>query len=360
MMSRFVRTVITGVVALVAVSGLAIAQDAPQRPIGEITQRILDRGEVICGVNKSVQGFGFQDANGNFSGFDIDFCRAVAAAILGDASKVTYRALEAGERQAAIQTGEVDLMARNTTYTLSRDVDWGATFGPTTFYDGQGVMTLASLGVSTIAELDGTSMCVQTSTTTELNITDFISANSLAIELLKFDNADATWEAYVAGRCESWTTDKSGLASYRLKAANPADHVILSETLSKEPLGPLSPQSDNQFAEIVRWVAYGLIQAEEYGINSTNVGEFVMQAGETPEAYTARVKPEIQRFLGQNANSAGDYLNVPNDFMVTVITQVGNYGEIYDRNLVPLGLTREGSPNALWTNGGLLYSPPFR
>lgn len=357
MMSRISRFALGVATFGLVLGGVVSAQETA---LGPITQRILERGSVICGVNRSVQGFGFQDASGAYSGFDIDFCRAVAAAVLGDANLVTYRPLEAGERQAAMQSGEIDLMSRNTTFTLSRDVVWASTFGPTLFYDGQGVMTLAELGVETIAELDGGAMCVQTGTTTELNITDFVSANKLNIELLKFDTAEATWEAYIAGRCESWTTDKSGLASFRLRAANPADHVILAETLSKEPLGPLSPQIDDQFAEIVRWVAFGLIQAEEYGITSANIGDFVMQAGESSEAYTARVKPEIQRFLGQNNNSAGSFLGIANDFMVQVVTQVGNYGEIYDRNLSPLGLTRAGSPNALWTQGGLLYSPPFR
>jgi general L-amino acid transport system substrate-binding protein len=357
--SRLITAAAAGVIG-VLVLGSAVGAQTEPTPLGTVSQRIVDRGELICGVNNVVTGFGFQDASGAFSGFDVDFCRAVAAALLGDATKVAFRPVEAGERQAVIQNAEVDLMARNTTVTISRDIVWGATFGPTTFYDGQGVMTLASLGVSTIAELDGTTMCVQTGTTTQLNITDYISANGLNIELLTFDSADPTWEAYIAGRCESWTTDKSGLASYRTRAANPNDHVILAETLSKEPLAPLSPQGDEQFAEIVRWVAFGLIQAEEFGINSGNVTDYLLGADETPEAYTARVKPEIQRFLGQNNNASGSYLGIANDFMVTVITQVGNYGEIYDRNLVPLGLVRAGSPNALWTEGGLLYSPPFR
>jgi general L-amino acid transport system substrate-binding protein len=357
MIRRVFRWGLVAVALSLVAGGLASAQETT---LGPITQRILDRGSVICGVNRSVQGFGFQDASGAYSGFDVDFCRAVAAAVLGDANLVTYRPLEAGERQAAMQSGEIDLMSRNTTYTLSREVVWASTFGPTLFYDGQGVMTLAELGVTQIADLDGGAMCVQTGTTTELNITDFISANQLNIELLKFDTAEATWEAYVAGRCESWTTDKSGLASFRLRAANPADHVILAETLSKEPLGPLSPQIDEQFAEIVRWVAYGLIQAEEYGITSANVDDYLMMPGETSEAYTARIKPEIQRFLGQNNNASGSFLGIANDFMVQVIKQVGNYGEIYERNLAPLGLAREGSLNALWTQGGLLYSPPFR
>lgn len=353
-------------VMAVAVAGsmmfgsIASAQDTPATVVGEITERVIERDSLTCGVNKVLQGFGFQDASGAYSGFDVDFCRAVAAAVLGDANKVTYRPLDAGERQAAVQSGEIDMMARNTTNTLSREVVWGATFAPTNFYDGQGVMTLAAMGVTGIAELDGTSMCVQTGTTTELNITDFITANNLSIELLKFEGADATWEAYVAGRCESWTTDKSGLASYRLRAANPNDHVILAETLSKEPLAPLTPQTDEQFSEVVRWVVYGVIQAEEFGITSANVADYVQAADESADAYSARVSPEIQRFLGQNNNAAGSMLGISNDFMVAVITQVGNYAEIYDRNLSPLGLVREGSVNALWTDGGLMYSPPFR
>lgn len=361
MMNRFARLLTVAISGALVFGGVAAAQDRPAAtPLGTISQRIVDRDDLICGVNAQLQGFGFQDSSGAFSGFDVDFCRAVAAALLGDASKVTYRPLVAGDRQAAIQSGEIDMMARNTTYTLSREVTWGATFGPTTFYDGQGVMTLAALGVSTIAELDGTTMCVQSGTTTELNVTDFIGANSLSIELLTFAEAPDTWSAYVEGRCESWTTDKSGLASYRLTAANPNDHIILGETLSKEPLAPLSPQDDEQFAEIVRWVAYGLIQAEEYGITAANVADYVQVADETAETYTARVSPEVQRLLGQNNNFLGTVLGISDDFMVTVLTQVGNYGEIYERNLAPLGLTREGSLNALWSDGGLMYSPPFR
>lgn len=350
-MSRFTSksTILMISIALIVVlSGAVIAQD---RPVGPITQAVKDRGELICGVNSSVAGFGFQDpATGEYSGFDIDFCRAVAAAILGDASAVTFRPLTAAERQAAIQSGEIDLMVRNTTWTLSRDVDWGAIFGPTNFYDGQGIMTLAEFGVTTFAELDGSTVCVQSGTTTELNITDYISSQGLDIDILVLPDANSTWEAYIAGRCESWTTDKSGLAAFRFNnAENPADHVILAETLSKEPLGPLSPQSDPQFAEIVAWTVFGLIQAEEFGITSENINDFLNSED-----------PAIQRFLGLENNLSGEYLGIANDFMVTVISQVGNYGEIYDRNLAPLGLTREGSLNALWTEGGLLYAMPFR
>lgn len=341
-------TVAISIMMIVILSGIAVAQD---RPVGSITQAIIDRGELICGANASVAGFGFQDpVTGEYTGFDVDICRAVAAAILGDASAVTFRPLAATERQAAIQSGEIDMMSRNTTWTLSRDVDWGVIWGPVTFYDGQGIMTLSSLGVSSFAELDGSTICVQSGTTTELNITDYITKLGLDIEILVLPEANATWEAYAAGRCESWTTDKSGLAAFRFNnAENPADHVILAETLSKEPLGPLSPQSDPQFAEIIAWTVFGLIQAEEFGITSENIDEFLTSTD-----------PAIQRFLGLEGNLAGEYLGIPNDFMVTVIRQVGNYGEIYDRNLAPLGLVREGSLNALWTEGGLLYSMPFR
>lgn len=344
------------------VFGGLMSVSAQERQAGPITQAIKDRGTLICGVNKSVRGFGFQNPDtGDFEGFDVDFCRAIAVAILGDPTAVDFRPLNADQRQAAIQTGEVDVMIRNTTFTSSRDVDWGAIFGPTNFYDGQGVMTRVDLNVNSIAELDGSTMCVQSGTTTELNITDYISANGLDIELAVFQDADATWEAYIQGRCESWTTDKSGLAAYRIgNAENPADHIILPETISKEPLGPLSPGSDEQFAEIVRWTVYALIQAEEFGIDSTNIDSFLQTEGESAEAYTARVNPSIQRLLGQNGNVGGGYLTLAPDAFVNVIKTMGNYGEIYARNLDPLGLVREGSLNALWTQGGLLYSPPFR
>lgn len=336
-------------VALLA--SLASVLVAQEREIGPITRAILERGELICGANASVAGFGFQDpATGEFTGFDVDICRAIAAAILGDANAVTFRPLTAAERQAAIQSGEIDVMSRNTTWTLSRDVDWGVIYGPVTFFDGQGIMTRSEFGVTTFAELDGSTICVQSGTTTELNITDYITQLGLDISILVLPDANSTWEAYAAGRCESWTTDKSGLAAFRFNnAENPADHVILAETLSKEPLAPLSPQSDPQFAEIVAWTVFGLIQAEEFGITSENIDDFLDSED-----------PAIARFLGLGNNLSGEYLGIANDFMVTVIRQVGNYGEIYERNLAPLGLTRAGSLNALWTEGGLMYAMPFR
>jgi general L-amino acid transport system substrate-binding protein len=333
------------VVLLLGAVAVVSAQD--EVVLGPITQEVMDRGELICGVNASLPGFGSVNDAGEYSGFDVDTCRAVAAAILGDANAVSFRPLTAAERQAAMQSGEIDMMVRNTTWTLSRDEVWGATFGPTTFYDGQGISTRVSLGISTVEELDGSRMCVQSGTTTELNITDVVESRGLNIEILTFPDGPSTFDAYLQGRCDAWTTDKSGLVSYNATAPDPSEHMILDETFSKEPLGPLSPQSDPQFADIIRWTVYGLIQAEEWGITSENVNDFLTSD-----------KPDIQRFLGQGGNDSGNYLGIANDFMVTVITQVGNYGEIYDRNLAPLGLGR--GLNALWENGGLLYAPPFR
>lgn len=340
-------TILVAILALFATSFAVMAQD--EFPVGPVTQRIIDRGELICGANQNLTGFGVVDDAGEFVGFDIDICRAVAAAVLGDADAVVYRPLTAAERQAAIQSGEIDMMSRNTTWTLSRDVTWNAIFGPTTFYDGQGIGTRVEFGFDSGVDLDGASICVQSGTTTELNITDFVNANDLDTEIQVYPDANSTWEAFLSGRCEAWTTDKSGLISFHATSENPAEFTILPDTLSKEPLGPLSPQEDPQFASIVEWVVFGLIQAEEFGITSENVMDFL----DSEDA-------SIQRFLGTEGTLSGAYLGIPNDFMVTVISQVGNYGEIYDRHLAPLGVDRAGSLNDLWTRGGLLYAMPFR
>jgi general L-amino acid transport system substrate-binding protein len=341
--------VLLALIAAFGIVSLAVAQD--QVTVGPITQAVLDRDELICGANASgLAGFATVNEASEWQGFDVDICRAIAAAILGDATKVSFRPLEAGERQAAIQSGEIDVMSRNTTFTLSRDVVWAATFGPTTFYDGQGIMVKTEMNITTIEELSGASICVQSGTTTELNLADAMSVRNLEYSPQVFADATATWDAYLAGRCDAFTTDKSGLIAYKGSAEDPGAHLILDVTLSKEPLGPLSPQSDEQFADIVRWTVYGLIQAEEYGITSQNIDDFI-----------GSEIPEIQRFLGQGTDAIGSLLGIPNDFMVTVIRQVGNYGEIFDRNLgpdTPFNLGR--GVNALWTEGGLMYSPPFR
>lgn len=317
--------------------------------LGPVTQRIIDRGELLCGVNANLPGFGVVNEAGEYSGFDVDFCHAVAAAVLGDANAVSFRPLTGAERQAAIQGGEIDMMARNTTFTLSRDTTWGAIFAPTTFYDGQGVMTRADIGAESMMDLDGGAMCVQTGTTTELNITDAITSRGLDIEIVVFPDAPTTWDGYLSGRCDAWTTDKSGLLAYQATAEDPGAHVILPDTLSKEPLGPLTPQSDPQFGEIVAWVVYGMLEAEEQGITSENIDDFM-----------GSENPVIQRLLGLNDNPAGSYLGIANNFVEVVIRQVGNYGEVFQRNLgvAPFNLAR--GINGLWSDGGLLYAPPFR
>jgi general L-amino acid transport system substrate-binding protein len=346
-------SVLLAVLALLVFVGAALAQDATPIPVpeaGVITQRILDRGSLICGVNQVLPGFGFPNESGEFQGFDVDACRAVAAALLGDASAVTYRPITAAERQPALVSGEVDMISRNTTFTLTRDTLWGATFAPTTFYDGQGIMVNAADGIASLEDLEGGTICTNAGTTTEQNITDAMASRGLDFELQTFQDFNGVMAAFFEGRCDAVTSDVSGLASQKAVAPDPGALAILDFVISKEPLGPLTPQGDTQFADIVRWVIYGLIQAEEFGITSDNV-----------ESFLGSDNPNIQRFLGTNGNTLGETLNLPNDFMVTVISQVGNYGEIFDRNLGPdtiFGLSR--GVNALWTDGGLMYSPPFR
>lgn len=326
----------------------AFGQDTTR--LGPIAQRILERGSLICGVNSALPGFGFPNDAGEFEGFDVDVCRAVAAALLGDANAVTYRPITAAERPTVLQSGEVDMISRNTTWTLSRDTDWGAIFAPTTFYDGQGVMVYGDSGITSLQALEGGIICTNAGTTTELNITDAMSSEGVEFELQTFENFDGVMATFREGGCDAVTSDISGLASRRLVEPDPGALVILDIVLSKEPLGPLSPQSDPQFADILAWTIFGMIQAEEFGITSQNVGEFMDSEN-----------PAIRRFLGLGSaeeNPSGVLLGLPNDFMVTVIAQVGNYGEVFERNLTPLGIAR--GINALWTDGGLLYAPPFR
>jgi general L-amino acid transport system substrate-binding protein len=329
---------------------VALAQDEPLPAAGPVTQRVLERGSLICGVNNQLPGFGFPNDAGEFQGFDVDICRAVAAAILGDSEAVTYRPITAAERQPVLASGEVDMISRNTTWTLSRDTQWGATFAPTTFYDGQGVMVFADSGVASLEDLEGGTICTNAGTTTELNITTAMQSRGLDFDLQTFQDFDGVMAAFNENRCDAVTSDVSGLISRKAVAADPGALQILDFVISKEPLGPLTPQDDTQFADVVRWVVYGLIQAEEFGITSENVNDFL----ETTD-------PNIQLLLGLNNTTLGSTLNLSNDFMVTVISQVGNYGEIFDRNLGPdtiFGLER--GINALWTNGGLMYAMPFR
>ncbi len=333
---------------LTASGVVVLAQEAVQ--VGPITQGILDRGALRCGVNNALPGFGFPDDAGVIQGFDADICRAVAAAILGDANAVEFRPVVAADRQTVLQSGEVDMISRNTTFTLSRDTVWGATFAPTTFYDGQGVMVLADSGASSLADLAGATICTNAGTTTELNITDAMGAIGADFELQTFQDFDAVMAAFFEGGCDAVTTDISGLVSRQATAPDPGALLILPEVLSKEPLGPLSPQSDPQFADIIRWTIYGLIQAEESGITSANIDEFLTSTD-----------ANVQRLLGIGENQSGSYLGIPNNFMEVVIRQVGNYGEIFDRHLGPNTVfALERGLNDLYTNGGLMYAPPFR
>ncbi len=347
MLKRSISLVV--VMALVLTLGAASISAQDGAVLGPVTEKIINDNSLICGVNNAVAGFGIVNDASEFEGFDVDFCRAVAAAILGDANAVEFRPVVAADRQAVIQSGEIDMMSRNTTWTLSRDTLWGVTFAPTTFYDGQGIGTRAELGVSSLAELDGGSICVQQGTTTELNVADAIAQQGLDIDLPTFPDANSTWEGFISGRCDAWTTDKSGIVAFHATSDTPGDFVILDDTLSKEPLGPLTPQSDPQFADIVAWTIYGMLTAEEEGITSENIEEFLSSED-----------PEIQRLLGIGDNPAGDYLGIPNDFMVTVIRQVGNYGEVYQRNLGVAPFNLQRGLNALWTDGGLMYAIPFR
>ena len=307
---------------------------------------------MICGVNAVLPGFGTQNDAGEFEGFDVDICRAVATAIFGDANAVSFRPLNSPERPTALASGEVDMISRNTTWTLSRDTEWGATFGPTTFYDGQGIMVKVEYGLTSIGELteESITMCANSGSTTELNITDLIHAADADWILNTYPDSDASMDAYQAGGCDAITSDLSALVSRKATSADPAAHMILPEVISKEPLGPVSPQSDAQFADVIRWTVFGMIIAEELGISSANVGE-----------YMSSDDAEIGRLLGLGDNVAGEYLGLNDEFMVDVITQLGNYGEIFDRNLgADTIFALERGLNALWTDGGLLYAAPFR
>lgn len=343
-------------VALV-VAACAPQQQAPKETAAESPPAapqsrldiVLARGKLICGVNGSLPGFSYVEPDGKYSGLDADFCRAIAAALFDDPNAVEFRNLSAAERFTAVQNGEVDVLIRNTTWTLSRDTSVGMEFAPTIFYDGQGMMVRANSGITRLEDFRGKSVCVQTGTTTELNLADWMRKLGVNYEAVTFDNIDATYEAYAAGRCDGVTSDRSQLISRRTVLANPADHVILDVVMSKEPLGPVVANGDSRWFDVVKWVVYATIEAEELGISSANLAE---KASSTD--------PSVKRFLGLEGD-LGVGLGLTNDFAARVIKHVGNYAEIYDRNLgpkTPFNLDR--GPNALWINGGLLYSPPFR
>jgi len=315
-------------------------------------QAVKDSGAVRCGVNSGVPGFGFLNELGEFVGFDIDFCRALAAAIFNDPNAVEYRPLTAAERFTALQTNEIDVLIRNTTWTLIRDVELGTDFGPTTFYDGQGMMVRRDSGFTSLDDMGGATICVLTGTTTEGNLADAFNERGLTYEPLVFATSDETRVAYGEGRCDGLTSDKSQLTGLRTALDVPADHIILPEAMSKEPLGPVWVHGDQQWGDVVRWVVNAIILAEEKGITSENVDEIV--ASDPQDA-------EVRRLLGIEGDFA-TLLGLSPDFVVNVIRAVGNYGEIYDRHLGPSGtdIPREGTQNALWTEGGQIYAYPWK
>ncbi len=343
------------ILALLTMTACAREQQEEAAQEDSRLQRVKDRDGLICASNKSVAGFGFLDSNGDTVGFDIDLCRAVAAAVLGNPDSVEFRATIAAERGPVIQAGEVDIMSRNTTWTSSRDAQWG-NFSQTMFYDGQGFMVPKTLEISSLPELKDSRVCVQQGTTTELNLQDFSTQNNLDIEVVTFEDNIGTNQAYLSQQCDALTTDRSGLVSVRAGFDNPDDHVILPGTISEEPLGPVVPHGDEQWYDVVKTVMGILIYAEAYGITSDNV----------PTQVTGNTK--VDRLFGLAGSFGQDSMGLSDTVAQDVIRAVGNYGQIYDRHLTSLGLVREGGRNALWASapctdcpkGGQIYAAPLR
>ncbi len=333
----------------VVLAGTAFAADGPT------LAAVKAAGELKCGVNTGLGGFSIPDSAGVWSGLDVDVCRAVAAAVLGDGNKVKFIGLSAQQRFTALQNGEIDMLSRNSTWTLQRDSKLALNFTNVTFYDGQGFMVPKKLNVKSAKELNGATVCVQTGTTTELNLSNYFRANSMEFKPVVIENQQEVLAAFISGRCDVYTTDASGLAS-QLKNDIPngaADYVILPEIISKEPLGPAVRQGDEQWTDIVKYTVNALLQAEESGITQANVAEMA----------TTSKDPDVQALLGAvnaegKTSGNGEALGLGEDWAVKAIGAVGNYGEIFDRNIKPLGLER--GINAQWNKGGLMYAPPMR
>jgi general L-amino acid transport system substrate-binding protein len=332
----------TGVAVVVA--GFAFAANAGTM------EDVKGKGAVQCGVSQGLPGFSNPDESGNWTGIDVDVCRAVAAAIFGDAEAVKYSPLSAKERFTALQSGEIDVLSRNTTWTLVRDTALGLNFAGVNYYDGQGFMVRKDLGVTSALELDGASMCTNIGTTTELNVSDYFRANNMSFEPVVFEKADEVVAAYDSGRCDVYTTDQSGLAAQRIKLSDPDAHVILPEIISKEPLGPVVSHGDDRWLDVVKWTLYAMIEAEELGVTSANVD----QMRDTTS------NPGIKRLLGTEGDT-GKSLGLPGDWAYNIVKQVGNYGESYERYVGPnTSLMLERGLNALWIDGGLQYPMPVR
>lgn len=336
------KTVFVGTLtAAAAIAGMASAATLDD---------VKARGELNCGVSTGVNGFSAPDSAGEWQGFDVAVCRAVAAAVLGDPKKVKFVTTTGQTRFTALASGEIDMLSRNTTWTFSRDVDLKFTFAGVNYYDGQGFMVNKALGVSSAKELDGATVCIQTGTTTELNLADYFKANNMSYEPVPIETNAEAQQQYLAGACDVYTTDASGLAATRATFADPENHIVLPEIISKEPLGPLVRHGDDQWADIVMWTLNALVAAEELGVTSANIEELAKGTN----------NPEINRLLG-NEGDLGAMFGLDNDWAKRAIMAGGNYGEIFATNIgesTPIGLAR--GLNAQWTQGGLLYAPPFR
>jgi general L-amino acid transport system substrate-binding protein len=344
MKTFFLKTAAISLAAVGAIGGMSVAH------AGKTLDAIKARAQVICGVNTGLAGFSQADSNGNWTGLDVDVCRAIAAATLGDATKVKWVPLNAQQRFSALQSGEIDILSRNTTWTLTRDASLGMHFAATTYYDGQGFMVTTKSKIKDAKQLKGQTVCVQSGTTTEKNLTDFSKANGLNIKPVVFEKVEAATGAYFSGRCAAYTTDASGLASVRNKEAkNPDEHVILPQLISKEPLGPSVRRGDDEWYAIAKWVVFGLLEAEEYGITAANVDQMKTSAD-----------PAIQRILGVTEDT-GKLLGLDKEWMARAIKATGNYGEIFERNVGPnSALKLPRGANNLWNKGGLMYAPPVR
>ncbi|AYC31912.1 amino acid ABC transporter substrate-binding protein [Pseudomonas cavernae] len=317
---------------------------------GATLDSVKKKGYVQCGISDGLPGFSYADAKGNYLGIDVDVCRAVAAAVFGDASKVKYSPLTAKERFTALQSGEVDVLSRNSTWTSSRDAAMGLNFTGVTYYDGQGFLVNKKLGVSSAKELDGATVCIQAGTTTELNLSDYFRSNGLKYTPITYDTSDESAKSLEAGRCDVLTSDQSQLYAQRIKLAKPDEYVVLPEVISKEPLGPAVRQGDEEWFDVVRWTLFAMVNAEELGLDSKNVEQ---------TAKTTK-NPDIARLLGSEGEFGKD-LKLPKDWAVQIVKQVGNYSEVFDRNVgAGSDLKIQRGLNALWNKGGLQYAPPVR
>ncbi|ABE39788.1 amino acid ABC transporter substrate-binding protein [Rhodopseudomonas pseudopalustris] len=331
--------------AAVAITACFAAQSAGAQTL----KTVKDRGLLSCGVSQGLPGFSAPDDKGNWTGLDVDLCRAVAAAIFDDPSKVKFVPLSAKDRFTALQSGEIDVLSRNTTWTVSRDTSLGVNFAGVSYYDGQGFLVKKALKVNSALELNSASICVQTGTTNEQNVADYFKGNNMKYEVIAFANADEAIKAYESGRCDVFTSDVSQLYAQRLKVTTPADHVVLPEVISKEPLGPLVRHGDDQWFDIVKWTLFALVNAEELGVTQSNVGEMAKSD-----------KPELKRVFGSDGN-LGEQLGLTKDWVARIVKATGNYGESFERN-VGTGSKLEIARglNKLWNKGGIMYAPPIR